>query len=232
MNTICIGSSREQKLPSLVLEHTIRKHSTIPVTILHSYDLLFPVPKRTENRSRTGFSFVRFAVPKMAHYEGRGAYLECDQIVFKDVAQLFQLPFNGATVLRPKNQASVLLIDCDHVRWDVEDVVRSLDSGAYSYHALMEELCLEAAFKISCSIPEEWNTLERYEAGKTALLHYTNMALQPWRRWGHPLADLWLSELFHAVQAGAIDRSVVEEEVRKRHVVPQVLDALNARLLR
>jgi lipopolysaccharide biosynthesis glycosyltransferase len=226
MNTVVIGSSREQKLPSLVLEHTIQKHASAPVRVLHTYDMTFPVPKDPKNASRTGFSFARFAIPKMVGFEGLGLYLECDQIVFRDVTELFQLPFNGATVLRPKNQASVILIDCNSVRWEVEGVVGGLDAGSYSYSDLMEKLCVEAPFKISCSIPSEWNSLEKYEPGKTALLHYTNMAIQPWRKWGHPLTSLWIGELAEAIKQGKIGLRIVEEEVRSRHVVPQVLEAL------
>lgn len=223
MNTVVIGSSREQKLPSFVLEYTIKKHTTIPVRVVHTYDMKFPSPKDQKNVSRTGFSFARFAVPEISGFEGLAAYLECDQIVFKDIAELFRLPFNASTVLRPKNQASVLLIDCDHVRWDVENVVAGLDAGSYSYANLMENLCVEAAFKISSSIPGEWNTLEKYEPGKTALLHYTNMAIQPWRRWGHPLGHLWIAELKNAMLSKHISLSMVEEEVRHRYVVPEVL---------
>jgi hypothetical protein len=230
MNTICIGSSREQKLASLVLEYTVRKHATIPIAVVHSYDRLFPVPTRPEHRSRTGFSFVRFAVPELAGFEGVASYLECDQIVFKDVAGLFGIPFNGATVLRPKNQPSVLLIDCDHVRWDVESIVKGLDRGEYTYSDLMERLCIEAAFKITSSIPEEWNSLERYIPGKTALLHYTNMATQPWRRWGHPLAELWLVELLGAVKLGVISKDTVLEEVALGHIVPDVNEWLKRRM--
>jgi lipopolysaccharide biosynthesis glycosyltransferase len=225
-HAICIGSSREQKLPSLVLEHSIRKHATSMPKIIHTYERTFPSPKKPENRSRTGFSFARFAIPEMVGYEGFAAYLECDQLVFKDVAALFAIPFEGATVLRPRNQASVLVIDCDHVRWDVRSIIEGLDAGAFSYADLMENLCVEPAFKISCAIPEEWNSLERFKPGKTALLHYTNMAIQPWRRWGHPLAHLWMATLKEAVREGSIARSVVEEETRLRHIVPEVLRSL------
>lgn len=223
MNTIVIGSSREQKLPSLVLEHTVQKHTTDSVRVIHTYGMKFPSPKDPKNASRTGFSFARFAVPEISGFEGLGLYLECDQIVFGDVSELFRIPFNASTVLRPKNQASVILIDCEHVRWDVENIVKGLDSGEYSYSELMEKLCIEAAFKISCSIPSHWNSLERYEAGKTALLHYTNMSIQPWRKWGHPLGYLWMAELKSAMMAKHIALSVVEEEVRCKHVVPEVL---------
>ena len=224
MNTILIGSSREQKLPSLVLEFTIHQHAKAPVRVIHSYDLSFPVPRDPKNRSRTGFSFARFAIPKLTGYKGVAAYLECDQLVFKDVAELFSIPFDGATVLRPANQASVLLIDCEQARWDLDAIIRSLDEGKISYSDLMENLSCEPAAKVSRKIPLAWNTLEKYDPKSTALLHYTNMAIQPWRKWGHPLGHLWMGKLKEAMRAGRISLAVVEEEVRRQYVVRQVAE--------
>jgi lipopolysaccharide biosynthesis glycosyltransferase len=226
--TVCIGSSREQKLPSLVLEHSIRKHAHTQsaLRVIHTYDKTFPSPKKPENRSRTGFSFARFAIPEMVGYEGLAAYLECDQLVFKDVAALFAIPFEGATVLRPRNQASVLVIDCDHVRWDVSLIVKSLDEGMYTYRDLMEHLCIVPKIMVSETIPDWWNSLEYYEPGKTALLHYTNMDTQPWRRPGHRLRHLWMNALKESVREGAISRAIVEEETRLKHIIPEVLTNL------
>lgn len=228
MRSIFIGSSAEQKIPSLVLEYSVRKHSTVEdLGIIHTYDKTFPSPRKPENRSRTGFSFARFAIPEMMGYRGVAAYLECDQLVFADVRELFELPFNGATVLRTPNQASVLVLDCDHIRWHLPHILESLDAGRIGYRDLMENLAIEPKFKISKSIPVEWNSLESYHAGKTRLLHYTNMALQPWRKaWNHPLGHLWMGALREAVEKGAIGRETVEEEVARGHVIKRVLEAL------
>lgn len=220
--TIVIGSSREQKLPSLVLEHSIRKHSSRDVDIVHTWDMKFPAPKNPKNRSRTGFSFNRFAIPKLAGYGGRGVYLECDQLVFGDVKELLEIPFGGATVLRPKNQAAVLVLDCARLAWDVEAIIQDLDAGKFSYVALMEKMCIEPPANIRHSIPEEWNSLERYTAGKTKNLHYTNMSGQPWRKWGHPLGKLWMTALREAIERGLVTEEIVQEEARRGFVVPQV----------
>lgn len=223
MNTIVIGSSCEQKLPSLVLEHTIKKYASIDVKVLHTFELIMPVPERDEDRSRTGFSFNRFAIPWLCGYQGKAAYLECDQIVFRDVKELFDIPFQGATVLRPENQASVLLLDCDRLKWDIEKVIDGLNKRLYTYRDLMENLAIEPADNVRRTIPNEWNSLERYIEGKTALLHYTAMDRQPWRNWGHPLGSLWMEALEDAVHSGSIDRDTVWQEVNLKHIVPEVL---------
>lgn len=226
MNAIVIGGSGEQKLPALVLEHTIKKHASEPVQVIHTFDLIVPTPERPEDQSRTGFSFNRFAIPWLCGYKGKAAYLECDQIVFRDVKELFDIPFDGATVLRPENQASVLLLDCDRLTWDIEKVIDGLNKRVYSYRDLMENLALEPASSVKTAIPNEWNSLERYIEGKTALLHYTAMDCQPWRKWGHPLGSLWVDALEDAVRSGSIDRETVWTEVNLKHVVPELLDKM------
>lgn len=224
--TIVIGSSREQKLPSLVLEYSIQKHASEDVKIIHTWDMTFPAPKLAKNQSRTGFSFNRFAIPKLAGYEGLGVYLECDQLVFGDVKELLGIPFKGATVLRPANQAAVLLLDCARLTWDVEKIIESLDKGAFTYHDLMEKMCVEPAKNIQSRIPNEWNSLDQYVPGKTKNLHYTNMSEQPWRKWGHPLKGMWFKVLREAVAEGMIPVATVEEEVKLRYVIPQVREAV------
>lgn len=223
MKTIVIGGSREQKIASLVLEYTIQKHTTVPVKVVHTYDTRFPDPKTPSLRSKTGFSFNRFAIPALAGYQDVAAYLECDQMVFRDVKELLSIPFDGATVLRPPNQASVLVLDCSRLKWKVQEIVDGLDARRYSYSDLMERLCIEPSDHIKCSIPNYWNSLERYDPKETALLHYTNMMIQPWRKWGHPLGHLWMAALREAVQAKKITLDVIQEDARRGHVVQEVL---------
>lgn len=225
VNSVVIGSDRKQKLAALVTEHTVREHATEEYRFIHTYDKTFPEPKKPQNRSRTGFSFARFAVPELAGYQGFALYLECDQVVFQDIGEVFSLWDSSiwATVLRPRNQTSVLLIDCDHVRWDVERIVELLDAGIFSYSGLMDHLESEAAFKIATTIPGEWNSLERYEAGKTALLHFTNMLAQPWRFHGNPLRKFWVDALKGATAKGRVTSEIIQEEIAMGHVLPDLL---------
>ena len=218
-----IGSCRSQKLPSLVLEHTIKYHRP-DVRVIHTYDLGFPSPKKPELRSKTGFSFNRFAIPSLVGYFGVAAYLECDQIVFRDINELFAIPFEGATVLRTKTQTSVLLLDCNRLRWDVGEIVEGLDAGLYSYKELMDDIAIVPKGQISPSIPQEWNSLEEFIPGKTALLHYTKMDLQPWRKWwAHPLKKYWMMALQSAMLTGVISLATIESEVERGHIVPEIL---------
>jgi hypothetical protein len=87
-------------------------------------------------------------------------------------------------------------------------------------------VCSQGAKQVRSSIPEEWNSLERYVAGRTKNLHYTNMSGQPWRKWGHPLGKLWIAALREAIAAGLVTKETVQEEVKRHYVVPQVREAV------
>ena len=75
-----------------------------------------------------------------------------------------------------KGQFSVMLLDCERLQWRIEDIVRGLDEGNYTYEQLMYEMCVAAS--VGRTLDPAWNSLETYAAGSTKLLHYTDM--------GHP----------------------------------------------
>ena len=150
MNTVVIGSSPEQKVPSMVLERSIIKHSVKPVRVIHTYD------------------WPRLTAPEFA---GIATYIECDQLVFRDV-------FDWAKVAKIKQTLLSII-----------DVLQYLP-----------------------------------------LLHYTNMEAQPWRKWGHPMQEMWLEALFDAFKYGAVARLLVESEVKAGHIVPEVYEWLHKRI--
>ena len=216
--TILIGGARAQKLPSLVMEYSIRRRTKAELKILHSYDWVCPEPHTPALRSRTGFSFVRFMLPSLAEFEGIGLYTDSDMMVLDDIEKLFSIPFEDATVLRPTNLASVLLVDCAKARWLVSRVLEDLDRAKYTYERLMQSLCIEPPQNVRCAIPNGWNALDRYDERTTKLVHFTSMPSQPWVKEGHPFGWLWERELRHAIDACAISQSVVAEEIELGHI--------------
>ena len=64
----------------------------------------------------------------------------------------------------------------------------------------------------------EWNSLDYYEEGETALLHYTDMAKQPWVVPSHPLEHLWTGLLKEAVESKFIDIQLVYDHGDKGHI--------------
>lgn len=227
---IFVAATPSEWLPMRVLEFSIHESTVLPVevTALSSFKRPIPVPKAEKNRPRTPFSFQRFLIPELCGYQGKALYLDSDMQVFQDIAKLWNQSLEDCdlqTVPEMANerpgQFSVMLLDCTKLDWRIEEIVQSLDSGAINYEMLMYEMCL--AKKIGKNLPQDWNSLERYEGGVTALLHYTDMHIQPWVSSENPLGHLWVSCLRRAIASGFIAQTELECEVSAGNVRPSLL---------
>lgn len=235
---VYVGSTGAQMLPVKVLEYSIRKHASMSVEVfpLHLSDIDVPMPRDPANRPRTPFSFQRFMIPELAGFRGRAIYVDSDMQVFADLRRLWTLPLEGADLLavgdpesddrRP--QFSVMLLDCAALGWSLPDLVAALDRGELNYETLMYEM--RAAKQIRADIEPEWNSLEKYEPGRTALLHYTDMQTQPWVSTANPLGYLWTRDLLEAIDEGFVSIDFVREEVERAHVRPSLLFQLEHRI--
>jgi lipopolysaccharide biosynthesis glycosyltransferase len=249
---IFVGADRSQKLAIDVLEHSIKRHTKRQVEVIQMVDLPVPIPKDPRNLQRTGFSFSRFCIPKLAGYKGRAIYMDADMLVFHDIEELWELPFQGAKVLiqteldgselsRKKEnaptkrlkQCAVMLLDCERLTWDVNQIVGALDKAEYTYEQLMMDLCILSEDDIGYKIPFSWNSLEHYDA-QTRLIHYTDMGTQPWVSTRNTNADLWLRELRLMLTNATLSSEQIKTEIslgyfrpslardlRWRHVLPK-----------
>lgn len=234
---VYVGSEEAQELGVKVLEYSIRRRASMDVEVfpLHHARMEFPMPKDARNRPRTPFSFQRFNIPALKGYRGRAIYLDSDMQVFQDIKALWTLPFDGADLLAArerggtgrKPQFSVMLLNCEELRWDITEIVARLDRGELTYETLMYEMAV--ARKVSAAISPDWNSLERYVEGETALLHYTDMPTQPWVSRDNPLGHLWVRDLIAATEAGFITRQYVEEQVHWGFVRPSLTYQLDHR---
>jgi glycosyl transferase family 8 len=232
---VYVGSQEAQMLAVKVLEFSIRERTEAEVVVhpLHEARVEFPTPKDVRNRPRTPFSFQRFYIPALKGFHGRAIYLDSDMQVFRDIMELWTLPFEGADLLAArepgesgrKPQFSVMLLNCEELRWNLADIVAALDRGELTYETLMYDMVV--ARKIRAAIDPSWNSLERYEEGKTGLLHYTDMPTQPWVSTDNPNGALWMRDLRRAVQNGFVSRAFVEEHVRLGFVRPSLVYQLD-----
>lgn len=234
---VYVGSEEAQMLAVKVLEYSIRRRASMDVEVfpLHHARMDFPMPKDVRNRPRTPFSFQRFNIPALKGYRGGAIYLDSDMQVFRDIKALWTLPFDGADLLAAsergdtgrKPQFSVMLLNCEELRWDIIEIVARLDRGDLTYESLMYDMAV--ARKVSAAISPEWNSLERYVEGETSLLHYTDMPTQPWVSRDNPLGYLWMRDLIAATDAGFITRQYVDEQVQLGFVRPTVKYQLDHR---
>lgn len=241
---VFVGTDRSQLLAVKVLEYSIRRHTDLPVEVHPMLDLPLPEPKDPRQGKRTGFSFTRFAVPQLAGYRGRALYLDADMLVFKDIRSLWSLPFDGAKVLiqdhipeeaqkkatsagAPKQrikQTAVMLLDCGGLDWDPAKIIQGLD-GRYTYEDLVYQLCILQPDEIHYTIPFEWNSLEFWNEN-TCLLHYTDMASQPWVSPNNKLGYLWLREARRMVDEGVMTLAEIQNEIDLGYFRPSLVEEL------
>lgn len=240
---VYVGTDETQMVAVQVLEYSIRRFATRPVEVVPLLNLPVPMPKDPANRPRTGFSFARFLIPSLAGYRGKGIYVDADMLVFGDIADLWDTPIGASKVLctrqdappptwknnahfQPGRQMSVMLIDCEKCQWKIDEIVQGLDDGRFQYRDLMCDLCVVPSSEIGEHLDPMWNCLEHFEAGRTKLLHFTDMDMQPWRHQHNPLKSIWRAYYRAAVEAGAVDPVLVEKGVANGWLLPELADDL------
>lgn len=240
---VFVGTDESQTVATRVLEHSIRRHASEPVTIHPMANLNVPRPRKAANRPRTGFSFARFLIPQLCGYRGRALYVDADMQVFSDLAELWEIPFGDQTVLctnqpdapdawanhrsffEPGRQMSVMLLDCSRLDWRIEEIVGGLDEERYDYRDLMFNMCIVDAAAIEDRIPPEWNCLEWHEPGRSKLTHYTVVPTQPWKNDENPLRFVWERGYREAVEAGAVSAVDVVRGIRAGHLKEGLLES-------
>jgi Glycosyl transferase family 8 len=235
---IYVASTEGEMLAAKILEFSIKKHASVTSNVfpIHLSKIEYSLPKDAKNQPRTPFSFQRFLIPELAGYRGRAIYLDSDMQVFKDIANLWALPFNGASLLSVKEsegsknppQFSVMLMNCDVIRWDIRDIVSQLDAGEFSYNELLYDMKIVPDFRQD--IEPNWNCLEKFREAETALLHYTNMPTQPWVSPRNPLGFLWVKDLIEAIDVGFVSLEYIQDQVRRGYVRPTLLYQIEHRI--
>jgi len=223
---IAIGTEEKTKIPCKVLMHSILRSTKNPVEF-H----LMEGASWTKFSSRklgvgTGFSLMRWRIPEQLDYKGFAIYLDADQIVLRDIAELWSMNINypekASSIyctyqddkwLKNSPNTSVMLIDCERAKkewWPIAKIEEYLEKDCPKrsrYVKIMHALHLDVA---PTKIPVHWNHLNMARAD-TALLHYTSEAHQPWYNPQHPECYLWKQELISAIQ----NKIVTVEEMQK-----------------
>ncbi len=228
---IFCGADRSQYLAFRVLEHSIRSRTERAVEMRTIDTADAPLISDPRHSPYTEFSFGRFAIPSLCAWTGKAVYMDSDMLVLRDIAELWDQPFDGARVLievgartqsdRGKH-AAVMLLDCERLAWRVDEIVAGLGTR-YDYDQLMAIDPLLAPGDMAERIPAGWNDLDRYDTQRTRNIHFTEIRTQPWVCATHPHGRMWVDELRRVLAANALDPTVVREEVRDGHARPSLL---------
>jgi hypothetical protein len=226
---IFVGSAESELLAFRVLEHSIKRHTGLDVEMRTIDNSLAPPPPDARYLPFTNFSYGRFAIPKLAGYQGRAVYMDSDMIVFRDIEELWNTPFNGAKILVEKTNpatdrekvTAVMLMDCSALQWDPAEIVAGLGTK-YDYDELMSMAPLLAEGMMQDRLPVGWNALDYFD-DKTRLLHYTKVGTQPWVYTDHPLGHLWIAEVRMMLDSGALESDYIREQVERQFIRPSLL---------
>ena len=230
---IYVGAHETEALAYRVLEYSIRRHTDRPLQMRTIDNSLAPPVTDPRFLPYTNFSYGRFAIPKLAGYQGRAIYMDSDMIVFRDIAELWDTPFDGAKVLVEKTMpgsegkgrlTAVMLMNCDALDWDVEKIVARLGID-YDMNGLMSVRPLVGEGELQDRLPLGWNSLDEFTED-TRLLHYTKIKTQPWVYPCHEYGYLWLEEVRRMLGEGELTAEFIKDEVARGHIRPSLVPEL------
>ncbi|KPF51158.1 hypothetical protein IP87_16515 [beta proteobacterium AAP121] len=219
--TVLIGGEPEQCLATELLKWSIQSQTFLSVDFVEPDGVARDL--YAGGHTGTPFSFQRLYLPRCAAHRGRGVYFDSDMLVMRDVYELFNWDMGDNVLLGCEPtpgrapQYSVFLVNNALAGWDPDALVHRYMQNDLSYSELMAEFSF--AKPRASLLPRHWNSLEQFERGLTANVHFTDMGIQPWLSICNPLADLWCTALLRGVAERpaireALQRSLAEGWVR------------------
>lgn len=167
MLKIYIGFDSRQPISYTVLQNSIFRHASVPVSITPLCLETMPC----QRQGLTPFTFSRFLVPYLCDYQGWALFLDIDMLLCADVNELFKLKDDAYAVMVSKNPMrfewpSMMLYNCAKCTVLTPEYV----AEAAKLHLLdwvKEEEIGE--------LPREWNHLVGYDPlnPNPKLIHYT-----------------------------------------------------------
>ena len=93
MINIFIGYDNKERVAYNVLTHSIIQNSTKPVAItpIALNNLKDDFVRERNSLSSTEVSFSRFMIPHLMNYQGWALFMDCDMLMFEDVAELWRM---------------------------------------------------------------------------------------------------------------------------------------------
>jgi len=182
---IFVGMDKRQPLAPTVLQSSIIRNSSKPVSITWLVQDQLPVKRR----GLTDFTFTRYLPPFLCRYEGLALFLDADMLVRADIAELFELadPRYAVQVVKGVERfewPSLMLFDCALCKALTPEFIEKGEPQRLDWGAVGD-------------LPKEWNHCVGYDAPNpdAKLVHYT-MGIPAFPEVQHlEYADEWKAEL-------------------------------------
>jgi len=208
---IFIGYDSRQPIAFNVLQHSIARHSSEPVSITPLILSQLPIKRR----GLTEFTFSRFLVPWLCNFKGKAVFMDADMVVTGDIAELFECGgMNAVSVMQDQPQfewASLMLFNNSACQRLTPEFIDDTDNKLFD---------LSWAPYVG-TLPAEWNHCVGYAEPKEANLYHFTQGLPCWYETQGLAEDgVWLQE--HDAMNATVDwkalmgRSVHAEPVLRR----------------
>lgn len=242
---VFIGSGEASLLERKTLIYSLRKNTRKPLDIYvfngthNSIELneeepvLAPMSLKTKYRNITEFSLYRYLIPEICNFQGKAIYVDSDTICLTDIGILFDTHMSDCDFLAKKDAylgsdlwgLSVMLIDCNKCRFDLELILDEIDRGLYSLADFtgMSQLFLEHHSYSIAALDPNWNAFD-YWNRHTHLIHYTNLHAQPWKYQNHPYGELWFEYFQAALESGYITAEDIKLSIDRGYVRRNLLN--------
>lgn len=244
---VFIGSGEASLLERKTLIYSLRQHTKRELDIYvfngthNAIELndgepfLAPMSLRIKYRNATEFSLYRFLIPEICNYQGKAIYVDSDTVCLTDIGELFDTSTNGCHFLAKKSAykayrgkdfwgLSVMLIDCEKTRFDLETICTQIDQHLYSQTDLMamsQAFLAHHPYTIG-ELDPRWNMLDYWDKD-TKLIHYTGLFTQPWKYPNHPYGELWFHYFRQAVACGDITEKEIDLSLHRAYARTDLL---------
>jgi len=182
-NRIFIGYDPRQPIAFNILQHSILRRSSQPLSIVPLVLEQLPITRR----GLTEFTYSRFLVPWLCGYEGRALFLDADMLCLADVSELFSLA-EGEGVQVVMNELkyewpSLMLFNC-----------AACERLTPEYVETSPEL-FKMNWAPTYALPFEWNHIVGYDRPKPAKIVHFTRGIPVWEETGAcEYAEEWHQE--------------------------------------
>lgn len=176
----------------MVLDYSIHKYTSVPVEIIwmqlsrdpSSYWYSNPETGEGWNTVKwaTPFSGFRWAIPEYCGYSGRAIYMDADVIILSDLAELWQHPIEGQSIVAAKSKADMTRLctciwDCSKAQGAILPI-EQLRTDADSHQQMMD--LIRDTPKMVEPYQDSYNCVdgEELEVEDMKILHYSDMGTQ------------------------------------------------------
>ena len=171
MNDTCrifIGYDPRQPVAYNVLQHSIARHSSVPVQITPLILRQLPIKRR----GLTEFTYSRFLVPYLSGYVGKSVFMDADMVVTGDIKDLFDM-------INPACAVSVMQ---QQARFEWASVMAFSNSCCKSLTPAFIDDEKNPMFDFAWApsigdLPAEWNHCVGYQEPKDAKLYHFTQGL-------------------------------------------------------